>query len=414
MRQLAVLLFLSLAVCTHAMSYGSLFTNCSNDYIPIDRMYNFPFPISFSCKNISLPTHFRTKYKTNKFFYKGSTEYNVFEGDPNENDESLCELVGKYERVTSCVDVLCNPATVDVAKSIKQLTNNQTHVRDWVNYCHYCTDTFKNYTSSHMCSSNDPAFNRLLGSFPKSASFCSSEHFGFPLMVNGYEQMGLPNTLDVILCYCLGSEVFSAECSDWTIFVLHIAQILPIIAISLHGLLFIGLTIGSIPKLVRTLRNLRNGKVSNSLPTVFILMALMANLVTYSMVIAGDLSAMNVALSGIAITILILAIASWIVSWYRIVYVAKHHTQPKTWIIYVILFTLLTFTIALVVFIVFIYSYTNIGELALIGIMIGIIVGSVIVIVGFTVSIVWIYRSMKSISDVNVFQTSVSIEIHVD
>ena len=395
-------------------SFGNLANHCSSDsdYIHLDPLSNDLFPMDFYCKSITLPNVIKPKYKGNSFLQFSPLNI-LFEADGKKGFRPICETVGKWEQKYSCVDVLCNQTKVHNVDwnyqigLIEELTMNETNIWDWLNYCQYCTTGFKNYTSNRVCKSNNFQINQLIRTFPTSMTYCGDYTFGFPLVFNG-QSVGTNYFGSIYLCYCVGSDVFSSQCSDWSVVVMVVANVFPIILLSINTLLFIGLSVGSIPKVVHSLKNFKTGKLSNMLPTLFSLLVLASNLVAYPMIISNGLSSINIALNGFGVSIMILAIANWIVSWYRIAYVARNHTQPKVWVIYLLLFILLALTSGLIAGALVLYNETNIGELSLSVLFFGCTLGGIIVLAGFVVSTVWIYRYLKKISDVNIFQTYVS------
>ena len=138
-------------------TFGENFRNCWNMSQSMSHMLLFArsmvveqwIPNSFGCSNIAL----WTKYGIAKYWANTEMEPLLFTSfiyfDNVGESYDLCSKVGFWENKLklSCHELLCENTNDNLIAHVEEMTEKQTSIFDWINYCQYClkNNTLRSY-----------------------------------------------------------------------------------------------------------------------------------------------------------------------------------------------------------------------------------------------------------------------------
>ena len=416
-----ILLFISSLPC-HQLSLDSQHfemigsrLNCNNvtgvmDLFNHQIFNNDLFPNNFQCNSVVLPNVFQVGLWN---YFSSSQDTKVLKyltiQAKGKEETNICKKVEKWERLIgiSCAHLLCENKQTDFSGFISNITNNETKVHEWINYCQYCAnETIRDYEklNNRFCSPADPNAKQVILSFPTSVYYCGLQAFGIPFLI---EKSQLPQ-IDIVhdyslLCYCPAMERFGLRCDPFDDMIGITSTTSTITILSLYVLVFLGISLVTfIPKLVASIKK---RKLSNILPILFVELALVMDITSFIVTLTIGQTIWSTFLSTIGLLFTIISLFSWIISWYRIVQFAKTRTQPRTFIWYLLLLSLLLL-IAVAYVVIGVVVDNNLKWVGVYSMVLTVVVG-LLTVTSLVLSSIWIYRAMKKISDVNILQTTV-------
>jgi len=259
--------------------------------------------------------------------------------------------------------------------------------------------------SLNRCESGDVRINSLLSRFPQSASHCGIDELGIPIIVNSSQVDNLVKETDeLFICYCTKRNVFGVTCNPVDEFFELFSISAPIFALCVHSLLLIVTLFIFIPKVVS---NVKKKKYSRMFTLFFVIMALITYISSSITVILQGFAQWGTYLTVIGTSFITISVFSWITSWYRLIQLAKHHTQPKPYLFYAMIIVMV---LVLTSVIILISVLDSMGLSAVSVVLLGCVTGfgGFFIVVTMLVSLIIIYIQLKKMSDVNIFKTSVS------
>jgi len=379
-------------------------TNTSSDLFTENNILSSEaFPSNFRCNSVNLPNTFEIP----NFRYFGN-RMSVFKNMvlDGKGFVDICSQVRPWEISlnTSCTELLCESSQSNLTSHIYDSTGGKTQVRDWINYCQYCTtNSIANYeqTTNKLCSPKDGHVKSLLRNFPRSRSFCGIEEFGIPILIDDtqFTLTSLPNYFFV--CYCPVRDLFSIRCNPInqvtsTIFIFTI-----LFHTILYGILFLGFSIiVMIPKLLQCIKK---RSLQTVLPSLFMWIALALNTSSFILTCIDAFTKWRTYLSTLGVACMILGLFAWQISWYRIVHFARSRNKARTWWMYILLvgaFALIAGTYFALTWALAPdwIGYSTLGLTIICGL---------VAVLAFVIASVWVNRAMKKISDINMLNSSV-------
>ncbi|KAG2388858.1 hypothetical protein C9374_000297 [Naegleria lovaniensis] len=367
------------------------------------------FPSSFGCSNVSL----WTKYGVNRLFEATQQPlryYSFIYFEKRGESYDLCSKVGYWEMKLklACGELLCENDHVDnLSAYVEEITQKQTNIFDWINYCQYCSRN--NTLRSHQqklgptrgCFPKDQTVSDMINKFPQSLGYCGNIELGIPIVVNSsdVEPRGILNFPYSYICYCR-SNITAIKC-DYNVAQFVSIQTISFGAFSIHAIsFFVTLFFTFLPKLkssIRQKKSVRFVTIATVLETELVLAVAFLLSATWGTNIATTI------FGNIAISCVFFTLFAWVAYWFRLVlYVKTKKTKPAI-LLYVGL-VLLSLTVGIVVpsIVTRAKALSEIVEFFTYYIF----ALSVLALIMFVLSSVWIYWAMKKVSDVNMLNTS--------
>ena len=362
----------------------------------------------FYCQSMRLPQTFSVSlfqyFRKEKDVFKNM----VLQGADGSGSLDVCANVTKWEQRlgVTCVDLLCGNSSVEMESHVKQLTQNETSLHDWINYCHYCTiNNTMRFKENHLCKPKDELVSTLLDKIPLSVSFCGIEEFGIPFLVKRTqvpEISKLPEYL--ILCYCPARDVFGVRCNPMHQISIISAVVSVFVNMTHYTLSFLCVSfLVFIPKLVSCFRKKRFRNIYTSL---FLTISLLLNSTSFLAASINGTERWTTFLYTLGVAFTVVSLFCWLISWYRIVQLARTRSEPRTFWMYGLLFFILAAITAC--YLAFALTMADIFDYFTLGTTCGV---GLLVMLSFSLSSAWMHRAMKKITDVNVINTSVGSNI---
>ncbi|KAF0977718.1 hypothetical protein FDP41_003040 [Naegleria fowleri] len=400
-------------------TFGENFRNCWNMSQSMSHMLLFArsmvveqwIPNSFGCSNIAL----WTKYGIAKYWANTEMEPLLFTSfiyfDNVGESYDLCSKVGFWENKLklSCHELLCENTNDNLIAHVEEMTEKQTSIFDWINYCQYClkNNTLRSFQQklgpNTGCFPKDNTVNEMINRFPNSLSFCGSYDFGIPLIINTSDLV--PNILKEFsfsyICYCR-ENLFTFKCdNNFTQFVT--SQVLSFGEFGIHVVsLLVTFFSTFLPKLKSVVTQRKFFRIFT------IAMVLLSEFfLSFSFVIsaAWGSNLVTTILGNTALSLVFFNLFSWIAYWFRLVLFVKTRKTKPTIAVYVGLALLWLIVGALVPCLVAVLGQQQILQVVQFYAYY-IIALSFVACIIFIISSIWIYWAMKKVSDVNMLNTS--------
>ncbi|EFC42031.1 predicted protein [Naegleria gruberi] len=398
--------------------YSKHFHNCTNtspimlysifnSYLPQQKYIFSDIPDDFYCDNVTLWNDYSVDAHFHK--YNNSIMYSMFHTSSKPSEwYDICGRVRKWENILGrdCASFLCDyNETYYLPEYLKQVTNQETTIFDWMNYCVYCKPGNKTYD----CNPRDFYTQVMVYNFPTSALYCGSVEFGIPFVVNKSIVSPILNQsfhfnaagLDFnYICYCVDGNqgYFSFKCNGnrYNYWIDLIIRYFVIVSHTLSIPLMIFLVI--IPKFIdfRRRKSLYivcpclGALISELILTIELYLAQLYGPGNYRMIM--DYSSFSFALIGLF---------SWIFNWLRLIgkMVNQKYGVVINWVhLGISIFILISAISVIIAHLYTDYQYTFAIVYALLAFFIGLFFLT-FGIVGF--------RLLKKVSDVNLLNSSI-------
>ncbi|KAF0977720.1 hypothetical protein FDP41_003042 [Naegleria fowleri] len=408
-----------------SISYSSKFSNCWNVPTYMQNIVDFSqetgrevyIPNDFGCSNVTLWTTFGVPSYFKDLDISGYYSFLMFLNDGESYD--LCSRVGYWETKLglSCNQLLCENNQVDnLRNDVEEVTEKQTSIFDWINYCQYClknNNTLRSHRSEFTpsnggCFPKDNTVNEMINRFPSSITFCGNYEFGIPFIVNNtnvahsYLKEGYS-----YLCYCPFDQYFSLKCANNYVNYL-VVWVISITLSIIHGVSFVvTFFVTFLPKVTTSFKEKRPFN-SITITCVVLCEILLFVAMVFSQWFGTSL-AMTI-LSDVALSLVLLSLFTWVINWFRLIlYVKTKKTIPFIIMYLVMAVLFLIAGVAIPILISVIYF----NEMPSVNVFFSIYMSvlTFTACVAFVASAIWIYWTMKKVSDINMWNSSVSVSL---
>ncbi|KAG2388857.1 hypothetical protein C9374_000296 [Naegleria lovaniensis] len=370
-------------------------------------------PNEFGCSNVTLWTKFGVPSYFEDLDISQFYSFLMFHNDGESYD--LCSKVGNWEKnlKLSCDELLCenNDRVDNLSGYVEEITQNQTTIVDWINYCQYCSNnhTLRSYkhtlTLGRGCFPKDITVSAMINQFPSSITFCGTADFGIPILVNNTNIAADPfmtrNGYSYI-CYCAHDQYFSLKCANNAINLLVLQAIST--GLSVIHLISCCLTffMTFLPKYTASFREKR--PFNTITITCVIIGEILLFFTTVFSQYLGSSFSMTI-LGNFALSLLIFSLFTWVLNWCRlIVYVKTKKATPFIIIYLVLALVFLVLYVAIPILI----SVLVCDDMTSVNVFFAYYNSSLtfLACAAFIALTVWIYWTMKKVSDINMLNSS--------
>ena len=379
--------------CTNSIS---TFTNLTQDQSGlINRNLKLP---NFGCESVNIPDF--SKMSLLKYWRTGPDLANldIYVNTPKSD---LCSTYGQLEQDSgfSCMQ-LCQHDYFQPA--------NGSEVYHWINYCTYCSrargfEAFNNVSRRQQCNSKNETINEMINSFPDSIRYCGS-NLGVPMVA--------PLQVYSYICYCFQVDYYGMDCKKmgFEILIKTLKEYSGMVVCAL--LLLADMCILVIPKTLSFFMKRQHMKSSvKILPAISLCLASSYAITSYAFSLVGVNNSVSEFFSQVSQLTTFYSLCPILIYWSAVPKYLTTHQRGRQWPSYFIAMFIFMFVTTIGAFLSLILPmFIRKSELGFLFANVGIswFLEVVLIVVFFSISLM-IHRTLKKISDINTFGTSVSI-----
>ncbi|EFC40281.1 predicted protein [Naegleria gruberi] len=397
---------------TNATTIGTNFKGCTNfsafftdPQVFLEQVVRNAPMGPMKCKNIEMWKRFKVPdpYQGAMFFAYEQYTFGVTESF------DLCESIQIWEEKlqTTCIELLFNSLENDLSSKIQFITQNQTTVYDWINYCNYCRKDIQ-FSKQNYWNIRDDNVREIIEYFPNQISFCGFGEAGIPFVV-GMNQIKLQETGYSFICFCPYQNYYGFKCfgnsRNLTYAIILESLFTSIFAISF---LITCLTI----LLPRAKTSFIQKQYYNILVPMLLCLSQICGVLTQIASLFGTDLAVSIC-SNLTVIFLGIALVSWEMHWIRLIYFVMQKKRLFSFISYLV--PLILFISTILAMLTCIFSVGSVGveyslrmadNLSYLLLTLGCLITVV-----FTVCSIVIYVLLKKVSEVSLINSPVSFHL---